>query len=1110
MVAMSFEPSESLGPVTEISTLVADGAGSSSDQVLSRLNAAARSIAAEEPGESRLKRSSRLRPLRDISADIQRGSTPHPRLQRPSAGFDTIPGSGAGRLDRSAHNASSLPNSGAGLPPSRHANGHTAGAAGWPWFGDDGEEEKESDVWADLTDPLLARSRPIVGEAASIEEADMRRVQLEEQTTQPLLLLKIRRRRFSRWHLAFVSMVLLALIALTIDGSLLSFAFRRASHSSTTRSGPPALLLSTNLANPGGMVSVHLTHFPALTRAVLTHDVQEALLTSNNRSTLEVDANGSASATFSVDTTWGPGFHLIVAEDVKTRDTASATLQIAGEGPSRPPHLLVDNTSLDLGDAVQGADTIQPLELRNSGSGSITWSASSDQPWLLVAPVRGVFSAGQSLSVAVQRSNLKPGPHEGTITIFSTVGAPQTVKVSMNVSALPPNAGPMIALAPPLLSFTATDGSTAPQTQVVTLSNPGQQELSWSLKIGSTSTTTMLGPDATQSTANPTLLASWLNADLRSGKLAPGRSIRIRLTVTGRDLLPGSYMVPLTFSSSRAFDNPQVMDVALTVQPRCGLLTSTGVLDFTAVVGQNNPSNHALGLSTTSSCGNDTLNWNAFSSQPWLTVSPQSGQLKGANDGVTSIGVNTANLKADRYTGLVTFQAGKSTQTVVVNLNLQPHPAAYEPILGASPLSLNFSTIQGQSNPAGQVVTITNNGGSVLKWHISVVQLGTNWLSALSSGGDVPPGQTGQVTINVDTSGLTPGTYTGQVLLAGTDSRGAPASGSPQAISINLTVQPPCTLAQPSPSALLFTATAGGGNPLAQTVNLTSGGSCAWPVHWSASIVSPASWLTLSASSGSLASLAQQGAITVGANIGGLQPGTYTTQVRISALDSAGMMASNSPQSFSITLVVQKPCTLVVPDQITLTAQAGQTAAAARSFTLAATGSCDSGVTWTASGDANSSSWLALSATSGIDNGSGSAITVGASASQLVPGTYVGQITISANNNGMVLQGSPQTIKVIFQVSGYTVSGTAQACSDPSCTTSQGLGGATVSLINSGGNTIETVTADNSGNFTLTNVPPGTYTISASGPLNGNAYSGTVTVTVNSSTDGTGVQTFSS
>lgn len=1096
-----FEPSEP--PPENALSQQAEEIAAQLDQAVSRLDAAARWIEKEEPGAQSLfrSRSSRLKPLRDISSEIQRASTPHPRIKRASE-FDTQPE--AGKTDRSTSQQKEQ--------------------AAWPWFGEEEEEEKEGDLWENAADPLLSRARPTSAEAARIEDADMQRIALEEHLTLSYSALRKsrRRRRFSRWQLAFGGMVILALVALAIDGLLLTFAFNRANHALTPGGGPPTLALSSNVVNAGAVVSLQITHFAPLTTVVLTHDVQEALFTIGGSSAFTVDASGAGSVSFTVNSFWGPGFHLIAAEDVATRYTASATLQVNGEGPSRPPHLLVASSSLDLGSAAQGADTIQSLVLRNAGDGSISWSVSSDQPWLLLAPLQGTFSTGQTIAVAVQRSALPPGPYDGSITLSSNVSAPEKLHVHMTVKALPPDAGPMISLVPPLLSFTTVDGSSTPVTQVVTLSNPGQQRLHWSLSNGPTATTIMQNASdqaasSQETSPDPGILAGknadWLHADTTTGWLAPGQTTQIHLTVNSQSLLPGAYAETLTFRSAAgtaAFDTPQMLGVALTVQPHCGLLTSTGSLDFTAVADQSNPSSHALSLNTTSSCASDTLNWQAQPSAGWITVSPASGQVSSSESGVTSIGVNTANLRPGKYSGLVTFLANKSTQTVFVWLNLQPHPAPLEPIMSVSPMSLNFSTIQGQASPGGQMITLTNNGGGSLKWHAAVTQLNTNWLSASPGGGIVPPGQTGQVMVNVATTGLTPGNYSGQITLIATDMRGSPASGGPQTIAVDLVVQPPCALAQPSQSALLFNAIAGGANPLAQMVTLTGAGSCVWPLQWSASVSPAASWLTLAPATGTLNTASQQGGITVGVNAAGLQPGTYNTQVTINALDSTGTRAQNSPQTFTVTLTVQQPCTLqTLPSQLTLSAAQGQSTPASQTLNLSESGSCGGGVAWTAVGNMP---WLSTSPASGTDNGGGSSFAVSALAGNLTPGNYTGQVTVSASNNGMVLQGSPQTISVIFQVTGYTVSGSVVACSGPapSCATSSGLAGATVSLINSSGITIATVTADNAGNFTFANIPLGNYTISASGTVGTTVYTGATTLTVSGSTNGLSVQTFAS
>ncbi len=1102
-IAMPFKPAESSsdGGSSRLSALVQGGPDGTTDLAISKLSAAARQIAEEGSGRRRSlrSRSARLRPLRDISSEIQRGSTPHPRIKRLSE-FATRSEMRVARDDKQAVKRT---------PPGRSLDS-------WTWSdisGDEYEGEPENDLWANSADPLIARARPTIAEAAHIEEEDIRRVAVEEHVTLPYKSTRRPRRGPLSWRLAFSLLVVLALAALTIDGLLLLSAFNRASSSQTGYGGPPTLLLSTTVAYSNESVSLALAHFAPMTSVVLTHDIQEMLFTTSHSSALRVAANGQATASFTVSSSWGPGFHLIVAEDVATRDTASAMLQVNGTGPSRPPHLLLDSSTLDLGSSVQGADTIQPFVLRNSGDGAISWSASSDQPWLLVAPQQGTFNVGQIISIASQRNNLPPGRYTGTITLFSNVGAPEQLQVSMVVNALPPNAGPMISLSPPLLSFTTLDGSSTPETQVVTLSNPGQQVLHWSLTGGKTIASTLLPENQKNGSPGYSLPNSWLSPSMTSGTLAPGQIVQLRMTVRSQALLPGTYMESLAFSSSwgpLAYDTPQMINVALTVQPHCGLVTSTGNLNFTAVSGQSNPGNDALSLSATSSCATETLNWKATPSAGWIVVDPTSGQLKGTNGTVLSIGVNIAGLAPHRYSGMVTFQAGKSTQTVSIMLNLQPRPAPSAPIMSISSLSLNFSSIQGQANPAGQVIAITNNGGSLLKWHTSVVSLGTSWISFAPGGGTILPDQTGQVMVNVNTGQLAPGNYTALLTLIATDARGAPASGSPQTITVSLIVQPPCTLAPPSSSTLLFTGSAGGANPAAQMVSLTSTGSCSWPLHWSTSISPAASWLTLSPASGLIGAASQQGTITVGVNLGGLAPGNYTTQVTVSAVDSAGMQARNSPQTFSIALTVLQRCTLQqLPAQIVLSASQGQATVPSQTFTLSETGSCNNGVAWTAVGNSASSTWLSLSSTSGTDNGSGSTITVTASPA-LSPGSYTGQITVSASNNGVVLQNSPQTITVTFQITGYTVSGTVVTCGDSNCTSSQSLGGATLTLVDGGNNVIATTTADSSGNFTFSNVPLGTYTINASGTSGATNYSGTASgITVGGNTS-VSVRTFSS
>jgi len=866
--------------------------------------------------------------------------------------------------------------------------------------------------------------------------------------------------------------------------------------------GLPTLTLSQSVATLGTTIQLAIKNFTPSTRVALTHDIQEPIHLEGGSPILSVGPAGAANVAARIDSDWGTGPRLIVAEDLTTRYTAQATLLITGNHSTAPPHLQLATNMLDVGAAVVGTSTIRPFTLSNSGGGSISWSASSQQAWLLVSPSQGTFSAGQTISIAVQRTGLQPGDYRGDLAISSNVSPPQHVEVDMSVLPLP-SSGPVLALSPALLSFTADDGGSLPAAQLLTVSNPGTQPLNWSLTINDSATVT------TQATLLHALgpHSNWLSASPLSGKVAPGATSEIQVTVQSQYVLPGVYIGALQFTATGgAIESPQAVNVSLTVQPHCGIVASSGALSFTAVAGQSNPGKQTLSLSATVSCAGAPITWTTSSTPSWLTVTPASGQLKGTTSAVIALSVHAGSLAPSTYTDVLTFSANQGTQTVVVQLNVQPPPPPVAPIMAASPLTLNFSPTQGQPDPAGQVVTITNNGKSPLKWNTSVVQF-TGWLGAAPTGGTIAPGQTGQVTINVNTSQLTPGNYVGQVILNGSDSSGKPAPGSPQTITITLLVQPPCSIAPPSSSFLSFSADQGSSTPTPQTITFTGWGNCHWPVSWKTSVVPASPWLKLT-SSGTLTGTGQSGSIGVDVATN-LFPGTYTTQVTLSATDATGGTVPGSPQTFTVTLTIP-PCTLSLsPTSLTFTALQGATPPVAQNVVLSETGSCAYPLTWNATGDLASSAWLVLTPASGTDTGTGSELSVGVTTTTLSPGSYSGQITFAATASTNTPVSGAQTVNVSLTVKpSYALSGSVIACSGPTCTTSQPLPGAAVTLM-SGTTTIATTTADASGNYTFAHVAAGSYTSSASGTdANTVHYVGSTTLTVSGNVQNFTVQVF--
>ena len=993
------------------------------EQTISRLNEAARRIEEAEQMRGERKgrsypRASRLAPMRDISADIHRDSTPMAKVSKPVEDEVT---SKNPQANGSEHPSNNSPSPDVPIQASPEAPDRALKDADlpdlWPWL-DSGLEDKEVDNWANQTDPLLSRHFPDSAESARIEEEDMRRAAAEAISTTPFPTYH-RPRKSSRLRLAFITLAIIAMLAMIVDAILLSAVFNHSRHATNGASGPPTLTLSSTQAVNGQTVKVTISHFTPQTKVLLTHDIEEAVQTTSNSPIISIGSEGNATTSVIIDDTWEPGFHLLFAEDISTRYTASATVQIINQGPTRPPRLIIQaaSTPIDFGTAYQGANTIQNLTLLNTGGGSITWTASSNKAWLQVSPSQGMFSKSQTIVIAAQRTGLKPGDYSGTITFTSNVGnQPPVVQVRMSVKQLPPNAGPVLSLTPAVLSFVTSDGNPQSQTQNLTISNPGSQTLNWSVSLS----------DSTNQTSQNALFhtldsqVNWLSTNSLSGAVQPGSSMPLAVTVQSQNLLPGSYLGTLVFSGNGVIDSPQTVSISLTVQPHCGLVISPAGLSFIAVQGQGNPGSQALNLSLTNSCNGSTVTWHAISSNSWLAVAPASGQLRGAMSSVTSVGINSNGLTPQTYYGQIAFVVvGQSTQTVAVQLTVQPTPPPAEPIMSASPLNLNFSNTQGQPNPSGQVVTIANNGSGPLRWNTSVNQLTSSWLNAAPSGGSVAPKQTGQVTVSVDTSLLTPGSYVGQVILDGKDTGGHEASGSPQTVTVNLVVQPPCVLTQPSSSALTFSYTQGGATPSAQNVTFTGTGSCAWPLNWITAPSPLPAWLSLFPASGSIKASSNISTMQISVNTTGLQPGTYSQSISINATDSSGIHARGSPQILTVTLTILQPCSLQpLQASLTFTAVQGQAASpSTQPFSINETGGCSYPVSWTAVGDPGSSTWLGISPTSGINSGSQNIVTVTISSTNMPPGTYDGQITVSAtDNNGVVVQGTPQTIPVTLTI----------------------------------------------------------------------------------------------
>ncbi len=561
-----------------------------------------------------------------------------------------------------------------------------------------------------------------------------------------------------------------------------------------------------------------------------------------------------------------------------THYTASAVLQVLNDSPSSPPNLLVSLpgtttellSSLDMGANEQGANTLQSLVLHNMGGGWVSWSAVSNQPWLMTSPQQGIFRDGQRIFVAVTRANLRPGDYDGTITIVSNGGAPIVVQLKMTVLPLPASdaaVSSIMLVTPPVFSFTSIDGGADPAPQSLTISDPGSQPLNWSLAISSS-----------VDTYNQNFYAeddvSWLSVGTTAGTVLPGASSKLQLNVHSQNLLPSVYNALLTFTSGlETLNTPQVVAISLTVQSRCGVATNPGNLAFTTSAGQSTAGSQLLALNTSSGC-TGAINWQGFSSASWLSITPAVGLLQPDASSLITVETNTGALLPGRYTGLILFVAQQRSQTLVVQLTVQPSPLA----------PISTSPVPGPT------------------WQANIDAAAAPWLSLNPIGGTIAAARSTQVMVAVNGAGLSPGTYNAKITVTATNSSGNRVQGSPQTALVILTILSGCSL-QVTPASLSFVANPLLPNPPGQNLVLNAVGTCPRTFTWTASVnVGSQKWLVLSATAGSAGAAGSTIVVSVKART--LLPGVYNGQITISAVGKGGGAIQNSPVTIPVTLTV--------------------------------------------------------------------------------------------------------------------------------------------------------------------------------------------------------------
>ncbi len=588
-----------------------------------------------------------------------------------------------------------------------------------------------------------------------------------------------------------------------------------------------------------------------------THDKHnEPMLDSNGKSLqTHADDRGTFSVKIAVLSTWEVGQHAIFAIDIGREQSISVMATITVEqSSSAPPLLELVRQVLDMGLDVPGVVSQKTLTLINAGGRQVVWQASSDQPWLTVAPNNGSFGGSAVVQVIVNRGTLASQEYEGHVA-FRQQGSsdpPLTLMVTMGVKEAPPAS---LTVSPVALTYVGTV-TQDPGDQLITLQNSGGQGIDWSSSIGNS--------------------AAWLSVSPAHDHLAAHGSETVAVSVHAQQMAVGSYEGTINLSGGA---NPQVT-VNLTVIAPGNLIASPPSLTF-AASGQSALS-QAL---TIQNSGGEPVDWTVSAvtadGANWLNPAPSSGHLEASQSATITVGVNAATLNPHAYQGTLTFRHGGVTTQVTVALTVSIPPAA---AISLGQSTLSFTTIKG-ANPTAQQFTITNSGNATLNWGVAEDQNGKTFVPVSPTSGSLAPTKSTVITISPSVSQANRGTLNATISIFDSD---AGTKVVDQKVNVSIVVTDQAVIGV-STNALPTFAHTSGLTSSSQTLTITNTGS--QPLNWM--VHSGATWLSFDHANGTLAPGASA-VVTVSCDSSTLTAGTYPASIVVSDSDTGTQVVSRT------------------------------------------------------------------------------------------------------------------------------------------------------------------------------------------------------------------------
>ncbi len=282
------------------------------------------------------------------------------------------------------------------------------------------------------------------------------------------------------------------------------------------------------------------------------------------------------------------------------------------------PTLTVDPPALEFAATFgQPNPLAQIFTIKNSGSGVLRWSLTTDQSWVSFTPDTGsVDSTSQTISVSINILGLLAGMHNANLIVNSNGGR---AAVTINLTIAGPL--PSLAFGPSVLQFAGTQGGANPPEQVLRIRNTGSGVLT--TKLTSNQPWLILKPDT----------------------IATAQNDSVSVAIALGNLVAGTYTGAITIRSN---GGTGVVNVTLNVSPQLPVLEiSPRTLSFVATEGTANPPAQTI---TVRNLGGGTLQWSVLNQTSWLSFNPRSGSTTTEND-VFEVIASITRLEPGNYSG---------------------------------------------------------------------------------------------------------------------------------------------------------------------------------------------------------------------------------------------------------------------------------------------------------------------------------------------------------------------------------------------------------------------------------------------------------------------------